>query len=97
MSNERLIELSNIETFTPNIGRTKINANFREVQPLMDRQVYASFHTEELVSPEYIDRELSRKLDSSRGRFSTAFEGFWKRIEGLRKFYMGSRSAAGKR
>lgn len=80
MAQERLIELSNVETITPGVGKTKINANFRDVQTLGDRKVYASFHTEQLASP-----QLNINLVvNNKSRFRDAFEGFWRRLESLR-------------
>lgn len=44
MSQERLVELSNLEMQKPGRGRAKISSNYRDIQPLLDRPIYASFN-----------------------------------------------------
>lgn len=84
--------MSNLEVQTPVKGRIKIARNYRDVQPLLDRPVYASFNTSD--KNDYIkldsDEKQAMHLDNSQKkaewnqRVSQAMKDYWQQVNSLR-------------
>lgn len=80
MNQAKLVELSNLEALDPVIGRQKIASNYRDIQPLLDRPVFASFNTTDSISPKL--KQSSRFFDD--GRFGSAFREYWRKVNQLK-------------
>lgn len=88
----QLVELSNLEAQIPLRGRQKIARNWRDVQPLLNRPVYASFNTSDTSAYTRLDSSLKQRehLRSSARRlkasepFSRAFVEYWRQVNKLR-------------
>lgn len=81
MCQDKLTELSNLEAQIPGVGRRKIAANHRDIQPLLDRPVYASFNTTESSS---LNRGSIGKRIGRNGTLAHALNEYWRRVNRIR-------------
>ena len=85
MAQESLEELSNIEAANELLGRYKISANHREIQPLLDRPVYASFNTTDSISTSFdTDKKITTTITTN-GQFMRTIRVYWQRINKLQE------------
>lgn len=76
----KLVELSNMEKS----NKQKISSNYRDIQPLLDRPVYASFNTTESISHTKI-RDINKPHRFQEAQFfKTLDEHYQQRIKGMR-------------
>jgi hypothetical protein len=66
----------------PGAGRQKIQANHREIQPLLLRPVYASFNATDSVT--YSKTRIGKRIGVPGQRLSQALDKFWKRVDGVK-------------
>lgn len=76
MSQEKLTKLANLEAAKPG-GNQKIAANYRLIQPLLDRPVYASFNTSD--STTYEQDRIGKRIGEHK-RLSEALDKYWKQV-----------------
>lgn len=67
-----------MEVMKPGGGRQKIQANNREIQPLLLRPVYASFNTTDSVT--YSKKRIGKRI----GHLSEAMGNFWGKVNNVK-------------